>query len=68
MKISVEIRSMVSATDFCLLIELIFSSADGFENRDLVNITLPMEAWIWDVGWQSKPVYEGQHLGLEVSW
>jgi hypothetical protein len=68
MKISVGIRSMVSATDSCLLIELIFFSADGFENRDLVNFTLPMEAWIWDVGWQSKPVYQGQHLGLEVSW
>jgi hypothetical protein len=59
---------MASATDFFSLIELFFSPADGFENRDLVNITLSVEARIWDVGWQSKPVYEGQHLCLEVSW
>jgi hypothetical protein len=48
MKISVGIRSMVSWTDIGLLIVQILSPADGFENRDLVNITLPRKAWIWD--------------------
>ena len=52
MKISVGIRSMISATDFCLLIMLIFSPADGHENRDLVHITLPRKAWTWDFEWQ----------------
>jgi hypothetical protein len=62
MKISIGIRSMVSVIDFCLLIELTFSLADGFENRDLVNITLPRKDWMWDDGWQSKLIYEVQQL------
>jgi hypothetical protein len=61
MKISVFFRSKVSVTDFCLLIELIYP-ADGLENRNLVNITLPRKDWIWEGGWQSKLEREGQQL------
>jgi len=44
-----------------------FSSADGLENRHLVNITLPSKAWIWDDEWHLELVYEGQHLCPEAS-
>ena len=43
-----------------------YSTSDGLAVRELVAISLPSKAWVWDDEWHLDLIHEGQHLDSEV--